>query len=487
MADNKVKFLRGTSAEYEAKTKDNDTFYYTTDTKKLYLGETEITGIEIDDTSTTATDKTWSAKKISDNIPAELPANGGNADTVDDKHASDFSQIINLGDISTDTKTAIGIQGKTTTYWCSAWTDYPTGLLDGQGVIIAVNYKGARTAGINSIWCRQIFISPHATPSYAIYQRIINNTTVTDWVNIADGGNAATVNGLTVQTAVPANAKFTDTTYSLATSAANGLMSANDKLKLNYTNIAYATCDTAADISAKVATISGNSKWSLAVGSIVTVKFSATNTASNCTLNINETGAKQIWYHASVHTGNSSNVCGIANAFITFMYDGTYWVWIGHSNDNYPGYASATAAGIVSTGTQHFAGYKIFPTRIAIKTTGTVGTQPTSDINSAMYFSNTGVNASFGEIRNCIRSSSVTTGEVFTSIYAYSNDRTGSNTIKVVATNNNSGNYVSIGNPTVASSVSCLRKLSSGTTEATWDSTNSTGNCPPGAWYGKHS
>lgn len=64
--DNKVKFLRGTATEYEASTKDNDTFYYTTDTKKLYLGGTEITGIEVDDTSTTSTDKTWSAKKISE-------------------------------------------------------------------------------------------------------------------------------------------------------------------------------------------------------------------------------------------------------------------------------------------------------------------------------------------------------------------------------------------------------------------------------------
>ena len=49
--DNKVKFLRGTATEYESKTKDNDTFYYTTDDKKLYLGESKITGIEIDDTS----------------------------------------------------------------------------------------------------------------------------------------------------------------------------------------------------------------------------------------------------------------------------------------------------------------------------------------------------------------------------------------------------------------------------------------------------
>ena len=42
--DNKVNFLRGTSAEYATVTKDNDTFYYTTDDEKLYLGNKEITG-----------------------------------------------------------------------------------------------------------------------------------------------------------------------------------------------------------------------------------------------------------------------------------------------------------------------------------------------------------------------------------------------------------------------------------------------------------
>ena len=109
MADNKVNFLRGTSAEYESKTKDNDTFYYTTDTKKLYLGETEITGIEIDDTSTTATDKTWSAKKISDSIPTSLPANGGNADTLNGLRASDI-QIDSVSDTA-ESVALDGLQG----------------------------------------------------------------------------------------------------------------------------------------------------------------------------------------------------------------------------------------------------------------------------------------------------------------------------------------------------------------------------------------
>lgn len=116
---------------------------------------------------------------------------GGNADKLDGKHASDFSQIINLS-TSTDTKTAVGIPYKTTTYWCQAWTDYPATLQDGQGMIIAVNYKGSGTAGTDSIWCRQFYFSPRT--SAKIYQRIISGTSVGEWTNIADGGNAATAN-----------------------------------------------------------------------------------------------------------------------------------------------------------------------------------------------------------------------------------------------------------------------------------------------------
>lgn len=57
---------------------------------------------------------------------------------------------------------------------------------------------------------------------------------------IANGGNADTVNGHTVNADVPVNAKFTDTTYEAATQSANGLMSAADKKKLdsNSCNIA---------------------------------------------------------------------------------------------------------------------------------------------------------------------------------------------------------------------------------------------------------
>lgn len=53
----------------------------------------------------------------------------------------------------------------------------------------------------------------------------------------ANGGNAETVNGHTINADVPANAVFTDTTYEPATTSSDGLMSAADKAKLDETRL----------------------------------------------------------------------------------------------------------------------------------------------------------------------------------------------------------------------------------------------------------
>ena len=111
--NNKVKFLRGTSNEYAVAEKDNDTIYFTTDDGKLYIGDKEVSGdgsITIDNTlSDTSTNPVQNkvVKQAIDNkadsshthikanitdFPESLPANGGNADTVDNKHYTDFSQ-----------------------------------------------------------------------------------------------------------------------------------------------------------------------------------------------------------------------------------------------------------------------------------------------------------------------------------------------------------------------------------------------------------
>lgn len=120
--NNKVKFLRGTATEYEASTKDNDTFYYTTDDEKLYLGNKEITGggVTIDDTLSDTSEHPVQNKVVNaalntkanlTDIPTELPANGGNADTVDGKHASDFASEDDKYYLSTFNSTGIKYVG----------------------------------------------------------------------------------------------------------------------------------------------------------------------------------------------------------------------------------------------------------------------------------------------------------------------------------------------------------------------------------------
>ena len=95
--------------------------------------------------------------------------------------------------------------------------------------------------------------------------------------------------------------------------------------------VCYGTCSTEASTAAKVVTVSQDQDFELKVGATVAVKFTNTNTASSCTLNVNNTTAKSIYYANAVYTGNDSYVCGEANVYILYMYDGTNWVWIGIS------------------------------------------------------------------------------------------------------------------------------------------------------------
>ena len=200
---------------------------------------------------------------------------------------------------------------------------------------------------------------------------------------------------------VPSDAKFTDTTYSAATTSAAGLMSAADKSKSDVTNIAYGTCSTAAATAAKVVTISGNSNWKLAAGSIITVLFNATNTAENPTLNVNSTGAKNIFYSSTQITTSSLGYAGTANRPMTFMYDGTQYRFIGwgyDSNTTYTnvklghGYVTCSTAAATTAKVASLSSYTLTTGGIvAVKfTNGNTVSNPTLNINSkgakAIYY-----------------------------------------------------------------------------------------------------
>lgn len=106
----------------------------------------------------------------------------------------------------------------------------------------------------------------------------------------------------------------------------------------------YGTCTTAAATAAKVVTVSADQKFELKVGALVMVKFSASNSASNVTINVNSTGAKSIYYSNAVYTGTSTTVCGYANTHFIYMYDGTNWVWVGHGSDSNTTYSAMSVA-----------------------------------------------------------------------------------------------------------------------------------------------
>lgn len=294
-----------------------------------------------------------------------LPATTG---TILNTGTTSFTQTLTSG-------TEVGkikINGTTTTLYAPTNTDthYTTGLKVGASATATAN--AAATNG-------------------NVYLNVLDNTTVRDSHNIV-GSGATTVTS-------DANGKITisstNTTYNAATTSANGLMSSTDKSKLDYTNVAYANCSTAAGTAAKVATIVGNSNWKLTQGSIVTVYYNTSNTASSVTLNVNNTGAKEIYYGTAKYTGNSVMICGAANRCITYMYSGTYWVWISSGMDN-----NTTYSNFVKSGTGAKAGLVPAPSTTAGTTKflcedGTWAVPPDTDTHytSHLYVGVSGGNA----------------------------------------------------------------------------------------------
>lgn len=112
----------------------------------------------------------------------------------------------------------------------------------------------------------------------------------------------------------------------------------------------YGTSSTGADTAAKVITVTdGGSNFSLRAGIAITVKFTAQNTAQNPTFNVNNTGAKSVWYNAAVVTTGTLWAGGNTRP-ARYVYDGTYWVWMGHAIDNNTTYSAMSKAEL-TTGT----------------------------------------------------------------------------------------------------------------------------------------
>lgn len=140
-----------------------------------------------------------------------------------------------------------------------------------------------------------------------------------------------------------------NTTYSAVTTSANGLMTAADKKLLDIRNNPVGTCATGRATAAKVVTLAN---FVLTVGTVIAVKFTdtagtANPTSGNLTLNVNNTGAKNIGYYRNGSKGAFSYGYGAYfynNATHIFSYDGTYWLCMDFNVDNNTTYSVATTS-----------------------------------------------------------------------------------------------------------------------------------------------
>ena len=99
----------------------------------------------------------------------------------------------------------------------------------------------------------------------------------------------------------------------------------------NIASTAYCTCTTAAAAVEKIANLQDSSSNTfcnntIPTGITVHVKFTYSNTASNPTLNVNNSGAKTIITYGTTKAGTSEKTSWKAGAIVAFTFDGTYWV-----------------------------------------------------------------------------------------------------------------------------------------------------------------
>ena len=105
--------------------------------------------------------------------------------------------------------------------------------------------------------------------------------------------------------------------------------------------IAFATCDSAIDDQDKVATVSGN--FSLAVGTVVAVKFTNSNSTAQPRLNVNGTGAR---YIVTYNNFVPPTYAWKPMQTVLFIYDGSFYVafMLSYATTSYYGVTRLTSS-----------------------------------------------------------------------------------------------------------------------------------------------
>ena len=117
----------------------------------------------------------------------------------------------------------------------------------------------------------------------------------------------------------------------------------------------YGTCSTAAATAAKVVTCADFT--TLITGVTIHVKFTYANGVASPTLNVNSTGAKNIYRYGTTAPSTSAASSWQAGSVVEFTYDGSAWIMNGWLNDNSNTYDREYFNGAVKAETAITAGY----------------------------------------------------------------------------------------------------------------------------------
>lgn len=116
--------------------------------------------------------------------------------------------------------------------------------------------------------------------------------------------------------------------------------------KADKTLVSYCSCSTASATALKE--VIAPEGWELEAGRIIAVKFVNTNTAQNPTLKVGDAETKYLYYNDAAVTTDNLFAAGEQDRVTLYMYDGTRFVWLGHSLDNNTTYEDMSAAELLA-------------------------------------------------------------------------------------------------------------------------------------------
>lgn len=153
----------------------------------------------------------------------------------------------------------------------------------------------------------------------------------------------------------------------------------------------FGSCATAAATAAKTVTLDDSMSFTLAKGASVFVKFQYANGVASPTLNVNGTGAKNIYRYGTTAPSTTAKTSWQANSVVHLVYDGSAWIMVGWLNDDSTytnaslgqGYGTCSTAEATAAKVVTLSGYSLTTGGIvAVKFTYGLCASATMNINS---------------------------------------------------------------------------------------------------------